>query len=506
MKCAKILAMLRSFICAAALAAVVAGCAELPGVEKPLDISYYPEMKVELPPRAKPATESALSDGDLTKSDHVRIGKMYVTHVDEVCFSKESGKDSCNKKDHGMDSAARLLAEAASNGADVVVFGKKNEPDTGSVSVEGKCLKRSPREVTRSVCTTDSSGNQNCGTVVRTVYECTRRESISGTRRGQKSDAILWRFDPELANLVRLTDPMQAAITEGNLAQIGKSIAAGMPVDRADIKGRWPLASAIGAQQYEAAALLLERGADPNENGGASLTLAASQCNRPLLERMIADGGKFGPVAQEALEQAVGRPCPAEYVEYLFEQAPGAKASKSLTALASGQDDPALLALMLKKGGTATTDALVQAAEGANVKQARALLAAGVNPDAWHKKEKFYLVTYLTNRMSRKPDDIDMARLEIIRALLEAGANPDKKAARQYTALAWSVCFKLQFEAAALLIEHGANLNAKLPCKGGTPLGVVEQALTDPSTDDWDRPRYEKLRTIMIKAGARAPS
>jgi ankyrin repeat protein len=221
-------------------------------------------------------------------------------------------------------------------------------------------------------------------------------------------------------------------------------IAAGADVKAVDRFGRTPLHRAAECGASEVVEALLAAGADVNAADAKGLcpihvagySIWYRDFNSPLVSMLLAKGAKVSMVATVSLgtaEQIEARL--KEDPEQVNAPAPKTESDEPVTPLlmAINREDIAIVNLLLRHGADPN------------------VMRYGQTPLTWA---------------------VQHGRKDLLKTLLAAGAKVDLGANGQGTPLGWAGHRK-DVEAAKLLLDAGADPNAKLDADSATPLGMA---------------------------------
>ncbi|MDD2710955.1 MAG: ankyrin repeat domain-containing protein [Verrucomicrobiae bacterium] len=314
-----------------------------------------------------------------------------------------------------------------------------------------------------------------------------------------------------------------AAAQAGNTNAVSLFLKAGMKADAASEAGWTPLTSACHGNQPETVRILLESGANPNENGGAKdglqqlaaqsawelggasspkqpdvspLMIAAHQGNTDIAKLLLDKGAN--PNATNAQKTtAINWAASNKHFDFVVFLA-NAKADPNLAnnqkqtplLFASAHGHAAAVQALLKAGANPNLpdregqSPLMLAALNSSAEITESLLAGGADPDLTDKNGSTALMAALTKKnvhaaalILKKTKNVNQqaARAgrytalmfaamngtpEIVTQLLERGADVNIRADQNVTALMLS-CLHKRSDLVKLLIARGADLNLK---------------------------------------------
>lgn len=339
----------------------LAACSGIRGETKTVIVKYDKQIKIKLTARNKPASPSTLSAKALEASGHVRLGAMSVTHIEQTCFPLgKNGQRKCYEKKHDQDSATRLLRLAAKEGADLVVFSKRNAQETGGSTALGKCIKQQISVEKERRC--EVSGV--CKIITRRRPFCIQFERVSGSKYMQVSTAKIWRLDSELAKQVHHNDAIVSAVVKGDVERLKKYVAMGATLDRPGVYGNPLLDKAIGAGKVDMVRYLLAQGVTRKEISEETIKTVVKSCDRALFDLIYDQDAQDAIVFENyRVKDAIEAGCPTSYSAHILRRAPNDKRGKKYDL----------------------TDLLVEAVKKKDISTIRMLIEGGVSPkgEAW---------------------------------------------------------------------------------------------------------------------------
>lgn len=221
----------------------------------------------------------------------------------------------------------------------------------------------------------------------------------------------------------------------GDIAQaiLGK----GADVNAADAQGRTALMLAVEKGHALVVQVLLSAGADVNAKDAQGRTAAnrAQDNNFPLILQALTNAGAT------AEKSAAPKP-----------KTPADSSNSTPTPTPAAAQKPV---------DNSNAKALIEAANGGDIAQVRALLAAGADPNS--RNEKGYTPLMLAAASNY---------IEIVRLLLEKGADPNLQSVPGYTALMLATA-EGHDSIVRVLIERGANIRLK-SANGKTALDLAQ--------------------------------
>lgn len=405
-------------------------------------VKFDPVYKAKLSARGSSA-KVATSPSDYRRSGYIRIGSIWVEYISKTCFPKgRSGKIKCYQKSYSGTPTERLLRESANYGGDVVDLRTDNYQASGQATMNGRCIATGTRTVYYTVCGRYSSTGW-CAystTESRIQTYCKRYEIIYGTKYFTRSQGIVWRNDPELIKRIKYDAIFNQAIRTGNRARVAALIAKGMPAGRPDMKGRYPIITAVGANRAGITKLLLDNGADARAESSKALIIATRNNNAQivgmLLDKDADPNSKIG------------------FFKSLRTKTTPAKGQPLI--IATSNNNVQIARLLLNKGANPNVKAgqpLKNAIYKRNTVMIKLLLEKGARPGKG---------SILTTAVS-------MGDAGLVRMLLDRGASANSKSFGGVTPLQ-QAARNGNVDIIRLLIKKGAYLNKRSLGQANTPL------------------------------------
>jgi len=282
----------------------------------------------------------------------------------------------------------------------------------------------------------------------------------------------------------------------GDIIAIKLFLLAGMNIN-ASYSSSTALTEAVSNNRTEILDFLLDKGADPNVNGGQPLQEAASRgyiqivqkllakgatlnsgvslifalnANHPEIAKLLLAKGIDDPNAAWNSSSALGAAIKVNNVDIVQELLrlganPNARepqySNDSLLMIASQKGNKAIIDALLKSGANINeyygypgfpTSALSCAVRNKHFDAVKALLAAGADPNLGYIKEKTYDTILL---MAIKNGLVDIAA-----ALLEGKANPNAELLYSERTYLMDAIDSNSLPIIKMLLQHGANINA----------------------------------------------
>jgi ankyrin repeat protein len=375
-------------------------------------------------------------------------------------------------------------------------------PSRWTVSMEAKLQNAAPLDFDKIVALTEDVEFAAAGLTVRGIAAKARSMGLAVVNRSAVA-AVDPGISPEKANVLPLkptierakiaqstnSDALFGAIATGNLEEVKYWLAAGVdPNARGGVGGATPLHVAISTQNYEAARLLLEKGADPAtpmilEGEGEALSLleiSAALENAELVSLFLQyepsqkakDNALFG-AAETGNSEILSMLLAAGAVVGSSQDDPLSPARGSfplLTAATSGHDETVK---RLLAGGADVRQvdsfdgqfALLMASENGHADCVRLLLAAGADVNQ----------TNTTNGTTPLWSASANGHAEIVRLLIEAGAGVDFINPEQGSFPLLMAAQVGHHATVEELLQAGANPNLASPMSGNLPLHLAVQ-------------------------------
>lgn len=287
---------------------------------------------------------------------------------------------------------------------------------------------------------------------------------------------LVWCTSSMCANAQTQSDDLFEAAKNNNTQVISSLLDNGMAVDTIAENGATPLFVAAQNQSYDAAALLIERGADVNyvnskAIGATPLMIAASRNNIDLTALMLDHGAAIDKVDVNN-DPAINWAAYYGYtdmVEFLVSRG----ASTNITghgtpreiAIRRGHQD--LVLLLSDYAPSESEQELLQAIEDGDIEQFEQLLASGASPDSLDESGRPVIGMAARQGLS-----------DFVAALIDAGADIDLPDEIGFTPL-MEAAREGQVETANLLLTAGADPNhrSKPSALGFLPMHLA--ALSD---------------------------
>jgi ankyrin repeat protein len=250
-------------------------------------VEYQDFLEQKFSSRSQPAELSTLSEGDLLSDGYARIGEIEVEHVIDRYFFTDKGKDH-EKITHPLDLTSDLLSEAARKGGDIVVLTSKEIKITRQIRKKGKCLYWATM---RSYQFVYNAQTQNYVYKWVPFRYCALYEELEGEEIASFSKGIVWRREPDLAELQRIGWELITAAREGSVEHLRELLQQGVNIESM-FDGRLALSVAAENGHIDAVKFLIERGADINaiDELGTALHRAASRNRLDMVRFLISKG------------------------------------------------------------------------------------------------------------------------------------------------------------------------------------------------------------------------
>jgi ankyrin repeat protein len=458
--------------------------------------------------------------------DYVALGSFAVRYGEKRCFPKEE----CGTKSHSETPTARLLAEAARLGGDVVVLSADNQPGSGTATKGGRCLQTGITQVPRHKCNYETecrggfctSRQTTCYTEYVSQEVCKQRETIYGTEHYVESRGTAYRKDRNFLVQARYGEDFAAALKSGNTARAKQLVDQGLRADILDLRGRHPLVLAVESGSAETAEFVLARGADPNVDSGRPMLLAVRQKNPRMLKAMLEKGGD--PNAGRGFWQALkdSRPEDKEMVKGMLLREATAHNNIELARLllekgadpsapndepiknALGRRNLELIELLLKHGASASSGGvLTTAASTGDARLVRLLLDRGANVDS-----------NALGQSTALGAAAGAGHVEVARVLISKGADVNKRGFGQTRTPLMEAVLAANVDMVRLLLEAKADVTetdsprglglftALMGAKSTTALGQARSYLGS-STDPKRRGNLQRIVELLQAAGAK---
>lgn len=425
------------------------------------EIDFKPVYQVKLNSRNKAALQTSQPSEELRQKNYIKIGQLSAKYVYKACYDNAE----CDEKSHSTTPTKGLLAEAGKHGGDLVVLQINNSKKSGPTSKNGRCIRTETRQVPVHKCdyeTICSGGScYTRQTICHTEYVsqtvCANWEKIFGTEYYTYSSGSVWRQDPAMIVQVRYGDQFYEALKSGNVPQVNSIVAKGMRVDIPDLRGRYPLITAVEADQTRIVEYLLQKGANPKIDNSRALEIATHNNNAHIVKGLLKHGAD--PNSKIGLFKAI----------------------KKGSAPKKGQ--PLINAVY--KNNLPMTLALLEHGANVNVQGGAALRAAAA-----------------------------ANKVEMMELLIKHRANINKRGfGGTETALMKAVEYA-HVDAVKVLLKHKANVKIKstpkglglmvgmFGVKGKTALGIAKTKLAS-AQDPKRRQAYQQIIELLSAAGAK---
>lgn len=483
-------------------------------------VKFDPVYKAKLSARDGPA-KVATSPSDYRRSGYIKIGSIRVEYISKTCFPKgRSGKIKCYQKSYSGTPTERLLQESAKYGGDVVDLRTDNYQASGQATMAGRCIETGTRTVYYTVCRRYSSTGW-CAystTETRTQTYCKRHKMIYGTKNFTRSQGIVWRHDPELIKRIKYDTIFNQAIRTGNRAHVADLIAKGMPTGRPDMKGRYPIITAVSANRTGITKLLLDNGADPRAESSKALIIATENNNAQivgmLLDKDADPNSKIGFFKRLRTKTAPAKGQPliiatsnnnVQIARLLLDKGanPNVKAGQPLKN-AIYKRNTVMIKLLLEKGARPGKGSILTTAVSmGDVGLVQMLLDRGASANS----KSFGGVTPL--QQAARNGNVD-----IIRLLIKKGAYVNKRSMGQTNTPLIDAVSRGHVQAVRVLLDAKADVNIKNTPKGlgllsrmarqrgKTALTIARQKYSY-TTNPAKKRDYQQIVSMLVAAGAK---
>lgn len=298
------------------------------------------------------------------------------------------------------------------------------------------------------------------------VLGCEEKKGKEAAREMPTASPAVAREKPDGKEMPAPFMSLHGAVEAGDLVQVRSNLYWGADIDAKDAKGRTPLHLAVLKGHVAVVEFLLDEGADPNARGGE---FGDTFGGTPLHTAVT---------TTEALEDLEDM---KTIVELLLAKGGDVNAKDSLdeTALdkAGGPWSSELGALLLRKGGQASRPlptALVEAISWEHWAEAKRLLQEGADPNATDRAGCPALL--LPKVISfYEADEVEEEKREVIKLLLAKGADVNARSPSEgLTPLHNAACAN-RTDLVQLFLDNGVDPNAK-DNDGKTPLHVAARS------------------------------
>lgn len=486
-------------------------------------IDFNPIYTAEFASRSGSAASTAKSKDELERDDFIDLGSLSVKYVNKRCFPGEE----CEIETHSGLPTNRLLKEAADVGADAVKLTQDNISGSGQAVKNGDCIRTEVRQVPREVCNYDTvcDGSGYCYSRkgwCRTEYSsqtvCVEWEKIYGTEYYDRSFASVWRNDPQLIVEVKFGDLFYESLKQGEMREARQYLDQGIRADIQDLRGRYPIMTAVGASKNKVAVtrLVLEHDANPKIENNKPLEMATRTNNTELVSLLLEFGanpndsvGIWGALTgNEIIDKGLpiinaSKKNNTAMVGVLLENRADPDVDNGAPLRqAISHDNMEMLLLLLDKGASVREDGvLTTAVEKNDIELVKLIMDHGADPDnrSWSGKTPLQIAS-------------QTGQIDVMQLLLDKGASVNKRGVGGAKTPLMFATEAGQVEAVRLLIDNKAGVNiddvptgvgwlvSLVGVKANTPLSIAKSR--HGSTSDATRKAdYQKIIDMLVAAG-----
>ncbi|HEX19288.1 MAG TPA: ankyrin repeat domain-containing protein [Acidiferrobacteraceae bacterium] len=202
-------------------------------------IKLVPEYARSFDRRNGSAKAVNMTEVQLEQQGYIKVGDLAVGQILKDCYQKDCKKKKCKDFRYSKTTAQVLKKIAGKNGADVVVFSKKDFKGSAQSYGRGRCRRMVDNQGARVGMRWDTERELYINNWCRNFYYGDINQEY------RKSEATIWRKDKKLRKKIDRDFAFFEAIVMGDYDEVKKFLHQGMPLNKHDLYGRFPINLAI---------------------------------------------------------------------------------------------------------------------------------------------------------------------------------------------------------------------------------------------------------------------
>lgn len=202
-------------------------------------IKLVPEYARSFDRRSGPARAVNMTEVQLEQQGYIKVGDLAVGQILKDCYQKDCKKKKCKDFRYSKTTAHVLKKIAGKNGADVVVFSKKDAKGSAQSYGRGRCRRMVDNQGVRAGMAWDAERGLYINNWCRNFYYGDINQQY------RQSEATIWRKDKKLRKKIDRDWAFFETIARGDYDEAKKFLRQGMPLNKHDLYGRFPINIAI---------------------------------------------------------------------------------------------------------------------------------------------------------------------------------------------------------------------------------------------------------------------